>query len=306
MTRHALCRNVSLFLVATFSATAYATNYARNYLVNDVLLPTSNSQSTSYAIDVDGDGAPDNNFGQVLSALTAQGIDLNVPMDSAVASGSIVHLVRLQSTNVFLSNDPAAQVTWCIGVPTATPPLFNGTDNPSCADTSGIFVAALSGGSFTSPSPATTANPVSLDFKLVSGTASVTLPVLNARLSFSTDATGNIQFGQINGSIPHSDFMITFPPALAATCNTSIQSDPSSNTATSCKSAFDRGCNGSPGLAGDGQIELCEITENALIQTLSAPDVLVAQGGSNVDANSIGIRFTAIAYDRVFANSFEP
>ncbi len=307
MSRRALCQSASLCLVAAFTATtAHAANYVRTYLVNDVLLPTSNSQSASYAIDVDGDGFPENNFGQILVALTGAGIDLNGPMDSAVASGSIVHLVRLQSTDVSLTNDPAAQATWCIGVPTATPPLFNGTDNPSCAYTSGTFVAALSGGSFTSPSPGTTANPVSLDFKLVSGTSSVTLRVLNARLSFATDATGNIQFGQINGSIPHSDIMNNFLPALDATCNTSIQSDPSSNFATSCKNVFDNGCNGSPGLAGDGQIELCEITENALLQSLSAPDVLVADGGSNVDANSMGIRFTAIAYDRVFANSFEP
>jgi hypothetical protein len=205
-----------------------------------------------------------------------------------------------------LANDPAAQATWCIGVPTATPPLFNGTDNPSCADTSGIFVAALSGGSFTSPSPATTANPVSLDVELAFGTSNVTLPVLNARLSFGTDASGNIQFGQINGSIPHSDIVNTFEPAIAALCNTSIQSDPSSNTAISCKSLFDTGCNGFPGYAGDGQIELCEITENLLIQALLAPDVHVADGGTLVNANSMGIRFTAIAYDRVFANGFEP
>jgi hypothetical protein len=81
-----------VFFAAT---TAHATNYARSYLVNDVLLPTSNSEATSYAIDVDGDGFPENNFGQILSALTAQGIDFDGPMSSAVASGSIVHLVHL-------------------------------------------------------------------------------------------------------------------------------------------------------------------------------------------------------------------
>ncbi|MEO5625183.1 MAG: hypothetical protein ABIQ70_04140, partial [Dokdonella sp.] len=119
MSRRALCISGSLCLVAAFTATTvHAANYARTYLVNDVLLPTSNSQSTSYAIDVDGDGFIENNFGQILAALTAQGIDLNGSMDSAVASGSIVHLVRLQSTDAFLNNDPAAQATWCVGVPT--------------------------------------------------------------------------------------------------------------------------------------------------------------------------------------------
>ena len=146
----------------------------------------------------------------------------------------------------------------------------------------------------------------SLDIELAIGTSNITLSVLNARLSFATNAAGNISVGQINGSIPHDNFMNTFPPAMAAMCNASIQSDPSSSTSTSCKSLFDKGCSGFPGYAGDGQIEVCEVTENALTQALLAPDVLVADGGSTVSANSIGIRFTAIAYDRVFASGFEP
>lgn len=307
MSRRALCHSTSLCLLAAFAATAaHANNYARSYLVNNVLLPTTSSEANSYAIDVDGDGFPENGFGQVLAVLSAQGFDFLGPMDAAVASGSIVHLVRLQSTDVLVKNDPAAQVTWCVGVPTATPPLFNGTDNPSCADTSGIFVAALSSGSFTSPAPASTPNPVSVDIELAIGTSHVTLTVLNARLSFTTNAAGNMPVGQINGSIPHDNFLNTFPPTMAAACNASIQSDPSSNTSTACKGLFDTGGNGFPGYSGDGQIEVCEVVENSLIEALMAPDVQVADGGTIVDANSIGIRFTAIAYDRVFASGFEP
>jgi len=47
------------------------------------------------------------------------------------------------------------------------------------------------------------------------------------------------------------------------------------------------------------------VIENSLTQALLAPDVQVADGGTTVDANSIGIRFAAIAYDRVFARGFE-
>lgn len=307
MSRRALCRSVSLCLLASLAATtAHATNYVRSYLVDNVLLPTTSSQANSYAIDVDGDGHPDNDFGQVLAALSTQGFDFQGAMDAAVASGSIVHLVGLQSTDALFKNDPAAQATWCVGVPTATPPLFDGTDNPSCADTSGIFVAALSGGSFTSPAPASTPNPVSLDIELAIGTSHATFTVLNARLSFTIDAAGNISVGQINGSIPHDNLLNTFPPAIAAACNASIQSDPTSNTSSTCKSLFDTGCINFPEYSGDGQIEVCEVTENSLIQTLLAPDVKVDDGGTIVDANSIGIRFTAIANDRVFANGFEP
>ena len=307
MSRRALCRSTSLSLLACFAATtAHATDYLRNYLVNNVLLPTTNTDAKAYAIDVDGDGSPDNSFGQVLSALAAQGLDLNGPMQSAIASGSIVHLVHLQTTDVNVANDPAAQATWCVGVPTAAPPRFDGTDNASCANTSGTFAGPLSGKSFTSPSPATTPNPVSLDIELPAGAGNATLPVLNARLSFTADATGNITLGQINGSIPHTDMVNIFAPTIAALCNASIQSDPGSNTATSCKAIFDTGCTGHPEYASDGHIELCEVTGNALISALFAPDVQVADGGTLVDANSMGIRFTAIGYDRVFADGFGP
>jgi len=167
-------------------------------------------------------------------------------------------------------------------------------------------ICRLSARSFTSESPTTTANPVSLDMNLPAGAGVVTLPVLNARLSFAADATGNIDFGQINGSIPHSDIMNIFSPALAATCNASIQSDPASDTATSCKSFFDTGCTGHPEYSSDSQIELCEVTENSLLQTVLAPDVQVDNGGTLVGANSMGIRFTALVYDRVYANGFDP
>lgn len=306
MSRRAHCRSASLFLVASLVATTvHAANYVRRYLVSDVLLPTTSSEANSYAIDVDGDGIPENQFGQILSVLSSQGFDFNGAMHAAVTSGGIVHLVELQSTDASFKNDPAAQASWCIGEPMVSPPLFDGTDNPACADTSGLFVAALSGGSFTSPAPASTPNPVSLSFELSLGTSKATLGVLDARLSFATDGAGNISFGQINGSIPHEDLINQFLPTLAANCNAAIESDPSSDTSVGCTGLFDSGCSGHPEFAGDGLIELCEVTENSLIQGLFAPDVQVPEGGSSIPANSVGFRFTAIAYDRVFAGDFE-
>jgi len=306
MSRQTFCRSASLYLLAAFAATtAHATDYVRNYFVDDVLLPTTNSESNSYAIDVDGDGFPENRFGEMLAALYGAGFDLTAAMAPAVASGSIVHLVHVQSTDAAFKNDPAAQASWCIGVPKATPPLFDGTDTASCADTSGTFVAALSGGSFTSPAPATNPNPVSLDFELAVGTSSTTIHVENARLSFTTSAAGDITLGQINGLISHEDLLNTFLPTLSMACNDSIQNDPTSDFSGGCKS-FDNGCSGSPAFADDGMIEVCELTESDALQSLLAPDVQVDDNGSTIDFNSVGIRFTAIAVDRVFASGFEP
>jgi hypothetical protein len=303
MSRRVLLRYASAYLVA-FAATtqAQAATYARTYLVNDLILPTTNSESTAYAIDVDGDNQVDNRFGQILVALAGSGMDLTGATGVAVASGSIVHLVHLQTTDASFVNDPAAQATWCVGKPMSAPPAFDGLDNASCFTTSGVFTAALAGGNFTSPSPVTTPNPVSLDFTMALGTEVVTLAVLNARLSFNADGSA----GQINGSIPHDEITYKFDPTFALMCNDAIQNAPTSDLAMQCKSLFDKGCSGSPDFADDGWIEVCEIIESSLFQSVFAPDVMVDNGGTPIEAISVGFGFTAVVNERVFANGFEP
>ena len=302
MSRLSLIRSASLWSLACLAATtAHAATYTRNYVANTIHLPTTNAEALSYAIDVDGDDAPDNQLGKVFAALASQGLVFSDWTNAAVASGSIVHRIDVQSADRAFANDPGAHATWCIGAPLPMPPLFDGTDDTVCTDTSGIFVAALSAGSFTSPEPAITPNPVSLDFKLAIASVNISLPVLNARLAFTIDAAGNMPFGQINGSIPHDSIPNYFLPAFAQACNASIQSEPASDFSIACLQLFDTGCSGVPEYAGDGNIEVCEMTENALLQTLFAPDVQV----DGVDAISVGFRFTAIGNDRVFASGFE-
>jgi hypothetical protein len=303
MSRTSICRSAGLCLLASLAAsTAHAAGYTHSYLVHAIALPTTNAEANTYAIDLDGDDAPDNQLGNVFGALASQGLDFNDFMNAAVASGSIVHRIDVESTDAAFANDPDAQATWCVAAPLAMPPLFDGTDATACADTSGIFHAALSAGSFTSPAPATTPNPVSLDVKFAIDFVNVTLPLLNTRLAFTIDAAGNMPFGQVNGAIPHDAIQNFFLPAYAQACNESIQTDPTSDLAMSCIGLFDDGCSGSPEYADDGQIEFCEMTESSFLQTLFAPDMQV----DGIDAISVGFRFTAVGYDRVFASGFEP
>ena len=306
MSRRIFFSAASFCLLTTLAATTAqaAGSYVRLYLVDSLVLPQSNSE---YAIDVDGNGSVDNNLGSIVGALNGSGsLDWQASVSAAVASGSIVNLVRLQSTDANFANDPAAQAAWCTGLPTPTPPLFDGTDNVACDTMSDTFIAALSGGNFVSAAPATTPNPIALELRLALGTSTFTLPVWNARLSFTTDGSGHLQTGQINGSVPHTNFEFEFSQAWASSCNASIQSNPASDNAKACINLFDGGCTGFPAYAGDGQIEVCEVQENSLIQALLAPDVQVTDGGNVYDANSLGVRFTAIVNDRVFTNGFDP
>lgn len=294
----------SLSLALFVAAQTHAVEHQQGYLVNNVMLPTSSGQATSYAIDLDGDSNPDNNFGQLLSALAAQGLDFSSSTNAAVSSGSIVHLLSVHSTDPLFLSDPAAEVDWYVGLAAPSPPLFDGTDdlpyNSSIAP--GTFLAALSNGTFTSPSPATAASLVDLTLEVQLGASKIDLPVQDAHLSFSLGGGGLMQ-GQLNGSVLHSDYMTIMPPAFSALCNAYIQSDPTSNNATTCKGIFDKGCSGHSELSGDGMIEVCEVAESPLIQTLLAADLQF----NSADANSLGIRFTAIASpDRVFADGFDP
>lgn len=311
-------RSRPLLVLMLLSPAVHASNFQRNYIIDSVFLPVSNSEATTYAIDLNGDGHVDNNLGSVFAVLAAQGIDLNGSTNAAVDNGSVVHRIDLQSTDASFTSDPAAQASWCVGRALPQPPLFDGTDQAAC-DSSyvpGTFVAALSGGNFTSANPVTTTTPVTLNILIALGSQTVALPLNGARLSFTSDNSGpgHLQ-GQLNGSILHADVNTEVLPALAAAFNSLIQNDPTSPTANSIKSLFDTGCSGNPEFAHDGQIEACELFESSLITALLAPDVQIydalghyAPNPANTtpDSNSLGIRFTAVRRDRVFANGFEP
>lgn len=317
--RRVLHRSLGLFLFAYFAATpALATGYVRGYLVDSVSLPTTPSEAGAYAIDLNGDGNPDNNFGGFLAGMNGS-FDMSSPMSAAVTNGSVVHLLSLHSTDPVFTSDPAAQTDWYVGQAAPTPPLFDGTDDlPYDSNYApGIFVAALSNGGFTSVDPVTTA-PVSLTFMLQFGPDTFPVPMHGARLSFTTDHSGHMQ-GQLNGSIKHDDYMLFIPQGTADMCNAAISADPNSNNSMTCKQIYDKGgsdCGSNSGsYMGDGVIEVCELTSNAFFQTLLLPDVQIYQGGvydpnpanTTPDSNSFGVRFTAIASpDRVFANGFDP
>jgi len=141
--------NLCLLILLAASHAAYASTYQRSYFVDSVSLPISSSEANSYAIDLNGDGDVDNNFGSQLVAFTSQGVDISSTMNAGIADGSIVHLVDEQSTDANFTTDSVALADWYVGRPLPQPPLFGGTDQPSYDSNyaPGIFLAALSSGS---------------------------------------------------------------------------------------------------------------------------------------------------------------
>lgn len=305
-------------LAAALAALAFAPGHAavhvRGHAVDAIDLPSSNAEANARAIDLNGDGSADNQFGSILAVMASNfEMDLDANLQVETAAGRIVYLVELRSSDPAFASDAAAVATWYAGLPTAAPPLFDGSDTfryDPAADPS-RFVAPLVAGSFVSANPATTTAPLFLGMKLRIGNYTIELPLQGARLKFTATATALVQ-GQVNGSITAEDIDAIFVPTLAIAFDDVVQADPQSPDAMSLLQIFDSN-------PADGRISVDEVRNHPLMQSLLAPDVDIRDAEGNYapnpantgeDALSFGFGFTAVASQallpQVFANGFEP
>jgi hypothetical protein len=288
--------------------------HVRGHAVDVLDLPNSNAEANAYAIDLDGDGSPENQFASLLTVLASNlDTDLGAATQLEITAGRIVHLVELRSSDPAFANDAAAVATWYAGLPTPAPPLFDGSDTfrYDPAFDPARFVAPLVAGSFVSANPATTTAPVLLGVRIQIGAYITELPLQGARLKFTATATDLVQ-GQINGSISAEDIDSVFVPTLALAFDDAVQADPQSSRSMQLLQVFDT----SP---TDGRISVDEVRNQSVIQSLLVPDVDIrdAQGNyapnpanTGPDSLSFGFGFTAVVSQtllpQIFFDGFEP
>jgi hypothetical protein len=182
-------------------------------------------------------------------------------------------------------------------------------------------------------SPAVTKMPVSLmlPIPVLTLTLSMNIPVVAAHLQFSYFG-GRIMAGQFNGAVKESDVKNIILPSLAQFYASKITADKAggglTSTDMSILSEYDNG--GTPGpmqagctkacattcqnpgsgpnacgcaMAGDTNIDECEVATNPTIKATYAPDVQLFDANGNYapnpnathkDSMSIGFGFTAI------------
>jgi hypothetical protein len=265
-------------------------------VARQILVPL---QRTDYAYDLNGDGHLDNQYGNIVGALAAQGIDSQARLNAAVASGDALVLIEGASNDPAFTNDTCAAATVRAGVKPATPPRFDGSDvfTVDSQIAPAKFTGPIVSQQFASPSPATMTQPISASLLLPFGAALVRVPLIGARLS--VDYLGGppemtLTRGQINGAVRASDVETKVIPAIAQSLNDVVAADPTSSTAQQILSLFDTGgtadmacgatCrnpDGSCAAAGDQIISICELSSSALIKNLLAPDVqMFAADGS--------------------------
>lgn len=286
--------------------TAEGSNY--QFVANRIVLPTitSGNQAT-YSFDLNGDNVPENKLGAIISGLSS-GLSLNVQpaVDAAVTAGQAILLFNVQSTDANLASATNVGTTVYLGNQQTSPaPKYDGTDTLTVdtAVTGGQFLGRIAGNRFSSNAPATTARPVTVEINLPIASAGATLRVrLNGgHIQWRSTGTTGLMEGQVNGSLRVSELQTTVIPGVAALLNGLVAAGGS--TATQVLDIFDiGGCTGAT--ADDGQIAVCEVATNPLLQTILAPDVQVyASNGTTYqpcrqnctnDSISIGVGFTAV------------
>jgi len=279
-----------------------------HYVVNKVQVPTNNTQSRDFGLDLNGDKTVDNQLGMVLGTLAGQGIDVQTSVDTAVAKGSIILLADVQTAD--FTSSSAAGFSLYLGdnaMPapcTSTTDMVCGnhlkgtgsfgiaTDSPTDATLPGKII----GGTFTTSTPGNITLKIALG-----GGAPISLALIGARIQASGMSATGITSAILAGAITKDDLDNHVLPAvhdqviapiLLKDCPGATASGPNGPPGCNCTS----GSGGKQVIAlldtmpADCTITLDEIKNNGLFSSLLAPDVTI----DGMPALSLGLKATAV------------
>jgi hypothetical protein len=275
-------------------------------------------QRADFALDLNGDGIADNQYGALVAAFTSQGGNSQGAMSAAVASGANLVLVTAAAHDPLFTTDACAGATLLAGVKPATAPRYDGTDVFTVDSSIAVsqFAGPIVAGRFDSANPATATAPPSASVTLVFGLVPIRVTLIGAHLSLQRDSAGNTT-GQLNGAIRGSDLQTVVVPQFTQALNATLASDPTGATSQQILAVFDNGgsiadpacgttCrnpDGSCAVAGDKIISLCEVSTNSLVRPVLTPDVqMFAADGSYKpnpantakDSLSVGVALTLV------------
>ena len=280
---------------------------ALKYVVSTVHFPHKSSED---AYDLNGDGQPDDQWGQLVGGFQGTDTDIDGNEQAAIAAGTIVQLATLASTDPTLMNDPHASTTLLAGVSQKTD--FSGAGHFVVDPTipGGTANGTLASGIFASADPATTSTPTTYLLKIAfMDTTPVVLPLngVHIRWQAQSGPPARLVAGQINGSIKETDIQKYLVPAIARALTAIVQANPPKPSSMQLESLFDGGgCtnpDGSKAQAHDKIIDPCEVSQNAEVGSLLAPDVQIydaigkyAPNPANTkpDSFSFGFAFEAV------------
>jgi len=287
------------------------------YVVNTVTVPTDKSQ---YAIDLNGDSRTDNQLGNIIGALSQQGLNVQMGVSDALTKGLLVILATQTSADASFQADNCAGVQLQLGsLPAGTTPDYSGNGMFTAGGANGdVFAGPITAGKFNSASPVTATDPVdvTIALPLVPDAKPVNLKITGAHLSFTRGADGKVMTAQLQGAIKDADVKGEIIPNVADLLTGKINENPCMGTCADIGRLFDTGgtkdptngcadgCKTPTGCAakGDKKIDVCEVATSGLIQNVLAPDVQMFQGGvykpnkanETKDSLSLGLQFSMV------------
>jgi hypothetical protein len=263
-----------------------------HYVTDSLKVGSTPSEASANAIDLDGDGFPDNVLGAFLSVISSLfGFDAQIA--GSLESGDVVILHSLHTDS--LKKDHAASWQVHLGHPQPDPVLTGGGTFviDSAAPTSDTLSGPLDRGRF-----AGGPGVIALRLGLVSGQPPVEVHLGAGRIQAACDADSCA--GELGGGVTTSEVDAVIIPAMAAAMQAVIDADPS------CAPPAPGPCTGPAGTIvaifdanGDHTITAEELKANSLINAILTPDLdlLDADGRPGQDgvreSLSLGLGFTA-------------
>jgi hypothetical protein len=285
-------------------------------VVSQASVPENNTEARNFGLDLGAaksgtpDGTVDNRLGEVLATLASMGFDIQGTIDEAIATGSIILLVDVQTKDFM--NASAAGLSVKIGATPTPEPCTDPADLTTCGK-------HLQGtGSFTispnSPADALVAGrivngtfnggPGDLSLQIALGTTEpLTLGLLNARAKATGLSETGITTLTVGGSLTTDDLNTQVLPAIQGQVAGVIERDcGTGGTPPACGCAVDSTgatiltlFDGTAvGTVQDCTVSVEEIAGNFLIKSLLAPDVCSTDSCAAPDALSLGIQVQTV------------
>lgn len=268
------------------------------YVTDALNLPATSAEAASFGRDLDGDGNRDNQLGEVIAAFAGQGLDLRAAQNDAITSGRIVMLHSLRASSLAGTNHATWQVLYA--EPTPDPDLTgSGTFEVASALPRSPRLAATIKDHVVKTAPGRI--PVQLDIGVAHELDPLMVLQMKKAVVRATCNRRGCSEGRIAGAVSEEQIDALLIPELAALFQTVLEQDcPGPDPSSCAPDSSGQTVQGLFDTDDDMQITADELRENALIQSVLAPDLdLIKADGSPghdgvMDALSFGFGFTTV------------
>jgi hypothetical protein len=298
------------------------TGASNKYATNALKMPKS-SGSMTYASDIDGDGKTENQLKTLVQAVSVAGLNIQDPVNMAVAGGDAVILADLMSPDLMKSSCAGVTLALAQSPKMGDPlPKFDGADNFKIGEVMGIkLYGKIEGGKLsTTPSKEQTSadeQRITLSLPIGDG-AMLPLSIRGVHIEGTLSMDKGqpvITDGAIHGVISKKDIDGKIVPTVAQLVTGMIHDKPMDSTTMTIISLFENmandvskmKCANTPMKCCKTNVATCEILPaevlaspvggvlSADVEALDSNDAWKpVAGGKNKNAMSVGLGFTMI------------